>query len=88
MLSIVKEIFVKILIALVLAILLAWATGGTFSLTLRYFAAIQLLASIGFCAAAIARKPASNVMLSNWDLALIFSLLAGCAHIAAGFVSS
>jgi len=78
--SFAEQLFCKLGVALLFAIMLAMATNAGLVQGLRFISAICLLTSSWhFGVALVRRRPLSG--LSEWGEAAIFSLVAGCAHL-------
>jgi hypothetical protein len=78
--SFAEQLFCKLGVALLFAIMLAMATDAGLAQGLRFISAIFLLTSSWhFGVALVRRRPLSG--LSEWGEAAIFSLVAGCAHL-------
>ena len=79
-LSALRQIFVKLCVALALAGTVALASNSSLALGLRYLAAVSLLISLALAGTAIFQRNAAQGPLSNWDEAIIFSMIAAIAH--------
>jgi hypothetical protein len=80
LLSAIRQILVKFCVALVLAGTVAVASNSSLALGLRYQAAVSLLISLGLAGMAVFQRNAAQSPLSNWDEAIIFSVIAAIAH--------
>lgn len=81
--SAIRQIAVKFCAALAVAGTVALASHSSLALGLRYFAAVALLISLGLAGLAIVQRNAAQGPLSNWDEAIIFSVIAAIAHFLA-----
>ena len=80
LLSALRQIFVKLCVAVILAGTVALASNSSLALGLRYFAAVSLLISLALAGMAIFQRNAAQGPLSNWNEATIFSAIAAIAH--------
>lgn len=79
-LSAFRQIFVKLCVALALAGTVALASNSSLALGLRYLAAVPLLISLVLAGMATFQRNGAQSTLSNWDEAIIFSVIAAIAH--------
>ncbi len=80
--SAIRQIIPKLCAALVVAIILAVASGSSLKLGIRYFAGASFLVSVSLAVMAILRKPDTEGALSDWQQAILFSVIAAVAHLA------
>ena len=78
--SAIRQIVVKFCVALAVAGSIALASHSSLLLGLRYFAAVSLLISLGLAGMAVFQRNVAQSALSNWNEALIFSVIAAIAH--------
>ena len=71
-LSVLRQIFVKLCVAVILAGTVALASNSSLALGLRYFAAVSLLISLALAGMSIFQCNAAQSPLSNWNEAIIF----------------
>ena len=72
LLSALRQIFVKLCVAVIFAGTVASASNSSLALGLRYFAAVSLLISLALAGMAIFQRNAAQGPLSNWNEATIF----------------
>jgi hypothetical protein len=80
LLSALRQIFVKLCVALALAGTVALASNSSLALGLHYLTAVSLLISLELAGMATFQRNAAQSPLSNWDEAIIFSVIAAIAH--------
>jgi hypothetical protein len=85
LLSAIRQIGPKFFAASFLAFIIAIASGSSLKLGLRYFAATSMLISLCLAVLAVVRRPSGEEPLSDWEQAIIFSVIAGVAHFLAAF---
>ncbi len=82
-----RPVGIKIAAAFAVAVVMSFATDRSLAQSLRIAAAICLLVSFVLAGKTFASAQPSGEALSGWDQALIFSLVAGAAHILARMLS-
>lgn len=77
------KILWEMAMAVALAAALAFSSGGTVVLALRYLAGFSGLGSLGKALLAIVRERPLSRRLSEWDEALVLAALSAGAHLVA-----